>query len=236
MADPEVSAGHDAGTPPAWRRWLDPVHPQDSSTRCLIFAGVAFLTGGAMVFAVRLASLWRLPPADLLLCSGLANTLVHLHFPVMVMGAVSAWLGLASGRLTRQTGAQRAFPRVDGSSFWMLMAAFILLLSAPFAASMAPAVDWSQYLQHPHRSGPADAMRFGALLLMALCGTFGALRAVVSILSLRDPGGGVLRMPLAAWAWLITGCVLIATLPMLAAAQTLLLADHFLGTGGPEAC
>jgi cytochrome c oxidase subunit 1 len=65
---------------------------------------------------------------------------------------------------------------------------------------------------------------------MALSLILGAINVVVSIMSLRTQGGGALRTPLAAWAWLITGYVLIATMSALAGAQTLLLWDDFFGT------
>src|SRR5437762_1317284 len=44
------------------------------------------------------------------------------------------------------------------------------------------------------------------------------------------PGMALLRMPLFVWTWLITAYLLIAVMPVLAGAVTMLLTDHFFGT------
>src|SRR5256884_923377 len=46
----------------------------------------------------------------------------------------------------------------------------------------------------------------------------------------RAPGMTLLRMPLFVWTWLITAYLLIAVMPVLAGAVTMLLTDHFFGT------
>jgi cytochrome c oxidase subunit 1 len=47
---------------------------------------------------------------------------------------------------------------------------------------------------------------------------------------MRAPGMTLLRMPLFVWTWLITAYLLIAVMPVLAGAVTMLLTDHFFGT------
>jgi cytochrome c oxidase subunit 1 len=47
---------------------------------------------------------------------------------------------------------------------------------------------------------------------------------------MRAPGMSLLRMPLFVWTWLITAYLLIAVMPVLAGAVTMLLTDHFFGT------
>ena len=49
-------------------------------------------------------------------------------------------------------------------------------------------------------------------------------------MNMRAPGVGLLNMPLFCWSWLITAYLLIATMPVLAGAVTMLLTDHFFGT------
>ncbi len=49
-------------------------------------------------------------------------------------------------------------------------------------------------------------------------------------MNLRAPGMTLLRMPLFVWTWLITAYLLIAVMPVLAGAVTMLLTDHFFGT------
>jgi cytochrome c oxidase subunit 1 len=47
---------------------------------------------------------------------------------------------------------------------------------------------------------------------------------------MRAPGMTLLKMPLFVWTWLITAFLLIAVMPVLAGAVTMLLTDHFFGT------
>jgi cytochrome c oxidase subunit 1 len=49
-------------------------------------------------------------------------------------------------------------------------------------------------------------------------------------MNMRAPGMTLLRMPLFVWTWLITAYLLIAVMPVLAGAVTMLLTDHFFGT------
>jgi cytochrome c oxidase subunit 1 len=49
-------------------------------------------------------------------------------------------------------------------------------------------------------------------------------------MNMRAPGMGLLKMPLFCWTWLITAYLLIAVMPVLAGAVTMLLTDHFFGT------
>jgi cytochrome c oxidase subunit 1 len=58
----------------------------------------------------------------------------------------------------------------------------------------------------------------------------GAINVVVTIMNMRAPGMDLLKMPLFCWTWLITAYLLIATMPVLAGAVTMLLTDHYFGT------
>ena len=65
---------------------------------------------------------------------------------------------------------------------------------------------------------------------------------IATILNMRAPGMTLLRMPLFVWTWLITAFLLIAVMPVLAGAVTMLLTDRFFGTsffnaaGGGDRC
>ena len=58
----------------------------------------------------------------------------------------------------------------------------------------------------------------------------GAINVIATILNLRAPGMILMKMPLFVWTWLITAFLLIAVMPVLAGAVTMLLADKFFGT------
>ena len=58
----------------------------------------------------------------------------------------------------------------------------------------------------------------------------GAINVIVTIMNMRAPGMNLLKMPLFCWSWLITAYLLIAVMPVLAGAVTMLLTDHYFGT------
>jgi cytochrome c oxidase subunit 1 len=73
-------------------------------------------------------------------------------------------------------------------------------------------------------------MAIFAIHLMGASSIMGAINVVVTIMNMRAPGMTLLRMPLFVWTWLITAYLLIAVMPVLAGAVTMLLTDHFFGT------
>ena len=58
----------------------------------------------------------------------------------------------------------------------------------------------------------------------------GSINIIVTIFNLRAPGMTMMKLPLFAWGWLITAFLLIATIPVLAGAVTMLLTDRHFGT------
>ena len=65
---------------------------------------------------------------------------------------------------------------------------------------------------------------------MGASSIMGAINIIVTIMNMRAPGMNLLKMPLFCWSWLITAYLLIAVMPVLAGAVTMLLTDHFFGT------
>ncbi|MBB1382732.1 cbb3-type cytochrome c oxidase subunit I, partial [Shewanella sp. SR41-2] len=58
----------------------------------------------------------------------------------------------------------------------------------------------------------------------------GAINVIVTIVNLRAPGMTWMKLPLFVWTWLITAFLLIAVMPVLAGAVTMVLTDKFFGT------
>ena len=69
-----------------------------------------------------------------------------------------------------------------------------------------------------------------AIHMMGASSIMGAINVIVTIMNMRAPGMNLLKMPLFAWSWLITAYLLIAVMPVLAGAVTMLLTDHFFKT------
>jgi cytochrome c oxidase subunit 1 len=58
----------------------------------------------------------------------------------------------------------------------------------------------------------------------------GSINVIVTIMNMRAPGMTLMKMPLFVWSWLITAYLLIAVMPVLAGAVTMMLMDIHFGT------
>src|SRR5213082_2105944 len=151
---------------------------------------------------------------------------------IMIFGAVMpAWTGLANWMIPMQIGApDMALPRLNNFSFWILPFAFTLLLSSLFVPGGAPAGGWTMYPPLVLQTGASFPILIFSIHLMGASSILGAINVIVTIVNMRALGMTLLRMPLFVWTWLITAYLLIAVMPVLAGAVTMLLTDHFFGT------
>ena len=188
-----------------------------------------FFIGGAMAMVIR-AELFK--PGLQLVDPQFFNSMTTMHALIMIFGAVMpAWTGLANWMIPMQVGApDMALPRLNNFSFWILPFAFTLLLGTLFVPGGAPAGGWTMYPPLVLQTGASFPMLIFAIHMMGASSILGAINVVVTIMNMRAPGMTLLRMPLFVWTWLITAYLLIAVMPVLAGAVTMLLTDHFFGT------
>jgi cytochrome c oxidase subunit 1 len=123
-----------------------------------------------------------------------------------------------------------ALPRMNNWSFWILPVAFGLLGSTLFMPGGAPASGWTMYPPLVLQTGDAFPFLIFSVHLMGLSSIMGAINIIVTILNMRAPDMWLLKMPMFVWTWLITAYLLIAVMPVLAGAVTMLLTDQFFGT------
>ena len=123
-----------------------------------------------------------------------------------------------------------ALPRINNWWFWLLPFAFTMLLSTLFMPGGAPAGGWTMYPPLALQGGVSVAILVFAVHLMGISSITGAINIVATILNMRAPGMDLLKMPLFVWTWLITAYLLIAVMPVLAGAVTMLLTDKYFGT------
>jgi len=212
-----------------WGRWLTTTNHKDIGTLYLVFSGIMFFIGGSFAMLIR-AELFK--PGLQFLDPALFNTMTTMHALVMIFGAVMpGFVGLANWMIPMQVGApDMALPRMNNFSFWILPFAFTLLLATLFVPGGALAGGWTLYPPLSLQTGDALPMAIFAVHLMGASSIMGAINVIVTIMNMRAPGMTLLRMPLFVWTWLITAYLLIAVMPVLAGAVTMLLTDHFFGT------
>ena len=210
-------------------RWLFATNHKDIGTMYLVFALVMFFVGGAMAMVIR-AELFE--PGLQLVQPYFFNELTTLHGLIMVFGAIMpAFVGLANWQIPLMIGApDMALPRMNNLSFWLLPFAFLLMLSTLFLPGGAVAGGWVMYPPLVLQTGESLAFTIFAIHLMGISSIMGSINIIATILNLRAPGVDLLKMPLFVWTWLITAFLLIAIMPVLAGAVTMLLTDKYFGT------
>ena len=80
------------------------------------------------------------------------------------------------------------------------------------------------------QGGSSVSLTIFAIHMMGISSIMGAINVIATILNMRAPGVDLLKMPIFCWTWLITAFLLIAVMPVLAGAVTMLLTDKFFMT------
>jgi cytochrome c oxidase subunit 1 len=220
---------HHAPRPTGIWRWITTTNHKEIGTLYLVFSLIMFFIGGAMALIIR-AELFA--PGLQLVNPEFFNQMTTMHALVMIFGAVMpGFVGLANWMVPLMIGApDMALPRMNNWSFWILPFAFTILLSTLFMPSGGPASGWTLYPPLSLQGGNSLAFVIFAIHLMGISSIMGAINIIATILNMRAPGMTLLRMPLFVWTWLITAFLLIAVMPVLAGAVTMLLTDRFFGT------
>ncbi len=229
--DADHAHDHDHHGPPPgfFKRWLFTTNHKDLGVLYLVFALIMFFVGGAMALVIR-AEL--LQPGLSLVDPHFFNQMTTMHALVMIFGAVMpAFTGLANWMVPVQIGApDMALPRINNWAFWLLPAGFVLLLATLFMPGGAPASGWTMYPPLVLQLGEAFPFLIFAVHILGISSIMGSINIVATILNMRAPGMTLMKMPLFVWSWLITGFLIIAVMPVLAGAVTMLLTDQFFGT------
>jgi cytochrome c oxidase subunit 1 len=225
----DAAIGHHAA-PKGLKRWLFSTNHKDIGTLYLWFSLLMFFVGGAMAMIIR-AELFQ--PGLQLIEPNFFNQMTTSHGLIMVFGAVMpAFVGLANWMLPLMIGApDMALPRMNNWSFWILPFAFSLLLLSLFTEGGGPNFGWTFYPPLSTKYSPdSTAMFVFSVHLMGISSIMGAINVIVTILNMRAPGMTMMKMPMFVWTWLITAFLLIAVMPVLAGAVTMILTDKYFGT------
>ena len=220
---------HHEEHPSGLLRWVFTTNHKDIGTLYLIFSLVMLFIGGAMAMVIR-AELYQ--PGLQFVNPQFFNSMTTMHALIMVFGAIMpAFVGLANWLIPMMIGApDMALPRMNNWSFWILPFAGLMLVSTLFMEGGAPAGGWTMYPPLVLQTGDAFPFLIFSVHLLGISSIMGAINIIVTIVNMRAPGMTLMKMPLFVWTWLITAYLLIAVMPVLAGAVTMLLTDRFFGT------
>ncbi len=224
-----VADHHHEEVPKGITRWLYTTNHKDIGTLYLWFSFIMFMVGGAMALVIRLE---LFQPGLQVVDPHFYNQMVTVHALVMIFGAVMpGFVGFANWMIPMMIGApDMALPRMNNWSFWLLPFATTLLITSLFVPGGGPAAGWTIYPPLSVQGGMGVDMTIFTIHILGMSSILGAINIIATILNMRAPGMTLMKMPLFVWTWMITAFLLIAAMPVLAGAVTMLLTDRHFGT------
>ena len=215
--------------PSGLMRWVTTTNHKDIGSMYLWFSFAMFIVGGIMALVIR-AELFQ--PGLQVVDPDRFNQMTTLHGLIMVFGAIMpAFVGFANWMIPLMIGASdMAFARMNNWSFWLLPPAAILLTGSLLVPGGAAASGWTLYPPLTVQMGIGMDMAIFAVHILGISSIMGSINIVTTILNMRAPGMTLMKMPLFCWTWLITAYLVIAVMPVLAGAVTMILTDRHFGT------
>jgi cytochrome c oxidase subunit I len=161
------------------------------------------------------------------------NQLVAMHGSVMVFLAV---VPLAAGAFANyfvplQIGApEMAFPRLNALSYWLYLAAGVIMVSSFFVEGGAARSGWTSYAPLAVIETTGQNFWLAGIFLLGVSSALNAINVIVTIMHGRAPGITLARMPFFVWSQLVTALLLLLAFPALQAAAIFQLMDRVAGT------
>jgi cytochrome c oxidase subunit 1 len=181
----------------------------------LVGIGVFFFVGGlnAMLIRTELFS-----PNTHVFGANQYLTLVGMHGAMMMGIMTSGILGpFANWAVPLMIGSRRmAFPRIEAFTFWLLMAAGVILVTTIFFGGFQTGWTGYQPLGAENTAGYDAYIGFFALVGVSMC--LLGFNLIATIVTMRAPGMTWSRLPIFVWSVLATSSLMMLAAPMLIAA------------------
>jgi len=126
-----------------------------------------------------------------------------------------------------------AFPKLNMYSFWTFLLSQLLVLASFLTDLGSAGAGWTTYpplSTNVGTPGPGQTLVVAAIFVTGVSSTMGAINYVTTVIRMRAPGMGYMRLPLTMWGLWLTAILNALFVPVLGSAALLLLLDRNFGT------
>jgi cytochrome o ubiquinol oxidase subunit 1 len=224
-----------------WREWLTSLDPKRIGIMYIIVAFVMLLRGGADALLIRTQQATSVGSHNGIIDPNHFQQIFSAHGTIMIFFAgMGLMFGLINFAVPLLIGARDvAYPFLNATSFWLFAAGMALVNLSLIVGEFSPA-GWLAYppLSELHYSPGVGVDYWIWSLQIAGAGSLlSGINFIVTILKMRTPGMGLMKMPVYVWSVLSAMSLVVFAFPILTATLAMLALDrtmgmHFFTAGG----
>jgi len=218
--------------PYLWREWIMSVDHKRIGVMYILLAALMLLRGfidAVMMRTHQAATVYGsgyLPPDHY-------DQIFSAHGTIMIFfGAMPFIIGLMNFVVPLQLGVRDvAFPTLNSVGFW-LTASGALLVNIALVVGEFARTGWLPYAplsELDYSPGVGVDYYLWAIQISGVGSLLTGVNLVTTILKMRAPGMGYLRMPIFCWTALASSLLIVAAFPILTATLAMLTLDRYLG-------
>jgi cytochrome o ubiquinol oxidase subunit 1 len=216
-----------------WREWLTTVDHKKIGIMYIILGLIMMIRGVADAIMMRSQQAIAMGASLGYLDADHYAQIFSAHGTIMIIfAAMPIFIGLMNLVIPLQIGARDvAFPALNSISFWLTVAASILVMLSLSIGEFSTA-GWTglaPYFEKEFSPGTGVDYWLWSLQISGLGTTFTGINFFVTIVKMRAPGMTLMRMPMFTWTALTTNAIIVLSFPALTVALFLLTLDRYLG-------
>jgi len=217
-----------------WRDWITSIDHKKIGIMYMILGLIMFLRGFADALMMRAQQALAFGDNAGFLPPHHYDQVFTAHGVIMIFFVAMPFVtGLMNYVVPLQIGARDvAFPFLNNFSFWMTTMGAVLVMASLFVGEFAR----TGWLAYPPLSGIMASPGVGVdyyiwSLQIAGVGTLlSGVNLIVTIVKMRAPGMGMMKMPVFVWTSLCTNILIVVTFPILTAVLAMLGMDRLFDT------
>ena len=217
-----------------WKEWFTTVDHKRIGIMYMILGIVMLLRGFADAVMMRSQQAIAFGQNEGFLNAHHYDQVFTAHGVIMIFFVAMPFVtGLMNYIVPLQIGARDvSFPFLNNFSFWMTASGVVIVMASLFVGEFAR----TGWLAFAPLSGLDYSPDVGvdyyiwALQLAGVGTLLSGVNLIATIVKMRAPGMGLMKMPIFTWSALVTNILIVAAFPVLTAVLAMLSLDRYVGT------